>query len=201
MVVIGLTGNFGTGKTEVAKILAELGGVIINADELGHELLQCHTQAYTKILEAFGKSILKQNGDIDRKKLSRLVFKDAAALNKLNLIMHPRIYEMVIQKIEQYRQTGARVVVLEAALLIEAGWKPLVDQLWATTAPPATIVRRLKAAKKLSEEQVLTRLKNQMPQEEKVKQADAVINTDCTIVELKARVTELWNKLSLGKAR
>src|SRR4030042_1513988 len=72
MVVIGLTGNLGTGKTEVAQMLAELGAIVINADELGHELLQYHTQAYTKILATFGKSILKHNREIDSKKLSRL---------------------------------------------------------------------------------------------------------------------------------
>jgi len=199
MVVIGLTGNLGTGKTEVAQMLAELGAMVINADELGHELLQYHTQAYTKILATFGKSILKQNREIDRKKLSRLVFKDAAALNKLNLIMHPRIYEMVIQKIEEHRQAGARVVVLEAALLIEAGWKPLLDQLWVTTAPETTIARRLKKSRGLSEEQVMSRLQAQMPQKEKMKQADVVINTDCSLEELKSRVTELWHKLPAGK--
>ena len=196
MVVIGLTGNLGTGKTEVAQMLAELGAVIINADELGHDLLQHHTQAYTKILTAFGKSILKHNGEIDRKKLGRIVFADAEALNKLNRIMHPRIYEIVIQKIEEYRRAGTGVVVLEAALLIEAGWRPLLDQLWVTTAPKSTIVRRLKKSRGLSKEHILTRLRAQMSQEEKARQADIVIDTDCFMDELKARVTELWKKLA-----
>jgi len=199
MFVIGLTGNLGTGKTEVAQMLAGLGAALINADELGHDLLQYHTQAYAKILAAFGKSILKRNKEIDRNKLGQLVFKDSAALNKLNQIMHPRIYEMVIQKIEEYRQAGARVVVLEAALLIEADWRPLLNQLWVTTAPKATIVTRLKKARGLSEQNILTRLRTQMPQEEKAKLADVVINTDCSLEELKSRVTELWHKLPSGK--
>jgi dephospho-CoA kinase len=197
MLVIGLTGNLGTGKTEIAQILAELGAVVINADELGHELLQLSTRAYTEIVAAFGKSIVKHNGEIDRKKLGQLVFDDPAALNKLNRIMHPRIYEIVRQKIGEYRQSGAGVVVLEAALLIEAGWKPLLDQVWVTTAPEATILERLKKARGLSQEQILARLKAQMPQKEKMKQADLVINTDCSIDQLRAGITELWNKLQV----
>jgi dephospho-CoA kinase len=199
MLVIGLTGNLGTGKTEVAQILAELGAVVINADELGHELLQLSTRAYTEIVAAFGKSILKHNGEIDRKKLGQLVFDDPAALNKLNRITHPRIYEIVRQKIGEYRQSGAGVVVLEAALLIEAGWKPLLDQVWVTTAPEATILERLKKARGLSQEQILARLKAQMPQKEKMKQTDLVINTDCPIDELRARITELWHGLPAVK--
>jgi dephospho-CoA kinase len=195
MVVIGLTGNLGTGKTEVAQRLAELGAIVINADELGHELLQPNTRTYREVVAAFGKSILRQSGKIDRQKLGQLVFADPAALNKLNRIMHPRIYEIVRQKIEEHRQAGARVVVLEAALLIEASWKPLLDQVWVTTAPEATITERLKQSRGLSQEQVLARLKAQMPQKEKMKQADVVINTDCPIDQLRASITELWNKL------
>lgn len=199
MLVIGLTGNIGTGKTEVAQTLAGLGAVVINADELGHELLQRHTQAYAKILATFGKSILKGDGEIDRKKLSQLVFKDQEALNKLNRIMHPRIYEMVIQKIDEYRRAGISVVVVEAALLIEAGWRPLLDQLWVTTAPKATVVRRLKSSRGIGEEEVVTRLRTQMPQEEKAGQADVVIDTDCSMDELRAKVTKQWKNLPLKK--
>jgi len=195
MLVLGLTGNFGSGKTTVSQILAELGAVVINADELGHELLQPNTRTYREVVAAFGESILRQSGEIDRQKLGQLVFADPAALNKLNRIMHPRIYEIVRQKIEEHRQAGARVVVLEAALLIEAGWKPLLDRVWVTTTPEATITERLNKARGLSQEQVLARLKAQTPQKEKMKQADVVINTDCPIDQLRARITELWNEL------
>jgi dephospho-CoA kinase len=196
MLVIGLTGNFGTGKTTVSQILTELGATIIDADKLGHELLQPDTETYREILAAFGRSILKPNGEIDRNKLGKLVFADAAALNKLNQIIHPRISEMVKQKIEGYRKADIQIVVLEAALLIEAdGLKHLVDQVWVTVAPEATIVRRLEGERELKEEQILARLRTQMPQEEKAKRADVVINTDCSLDELRTRVTELWHNL------
>jgi dephospho-CoA kinase len=198
MLVIGITGNFGTGKTTVSQMLAELGAVLINADELGHEVLQPDTQAYKEVLAAFGKSILKPNDEVDRNKLGKLVFDDNTALARLNQITHPRIYEIAKQRIEEYRQAGTRVVVFEAALLIEAGWMSLVDQLWVTTAPESTIVKRLKSSRGLSEKQVLARLHTQMPQEEKAKQADAVIDTDCSMDELRARVTELWRRLPGG---
>ena len=196
MLVIGLTGNFGTGKTTVSQMLAELGATIIDADKLGHELLQPGTETYREILAAFGSSILKPNGEIDRNNLGKLVFADAAALNKLNQIIHPRISETAKQKIEEYRQAGIRILVLEAALLIEAdGLKHLVDQVWITVAPEATIIRRLKNERGLKQEQVLTRLHAQMPSNEKAKQADVIIDTDCSLDALKAKVTELWHKL------
>jgi dephospho-CoA kinase len=195
MLIIGITGNLGTGKTTVSQMLIDLGAVAINADELGHELLQPNTQPYREVVAAFGKSILSPNGEIDRQKLGQLVFDDNTALARLNQITHPRIYEIVRQKIDEYRQAGARVVVVEAALLIEAGWKPLLDQLWVTTAPEATIVKRVKSSRCLSEEQILTRLHAQMPQDEKARQADVVIDTNCSMDKLRASITELWQRL------
>ena len=195
MLVIGITGNFGTGKTSVSQMLAELGAATINADELGHELLQPDTQTHKEIVAAFDESILEPNGEIDRNKLAKLVFDDTTALARLNQITHPKIYEIVKQRIEEYRHTGVKVVVLEAALLIEAGWTPLVNQLWVTIAPEAIIVRRLKSSRGLSDEQILARLHSQIPQEEKAKQADLVIDTDCSLDELRKRVTELWQNL------
>jgi len=195
MLVIGLTGNFGTGKTTVSQILAELGAVIIDADKLGHELLQLGSQAYQEVVVAFGKAILKPNREVDRDKLGQLVFADATALAQLNRIMHPRMYKIAQERIEQYRKQGTKVAVLEAALLIEAGWTPLVDQVWVTVAPDDVIVNRLKNQRGLAEGQILARLHSQMPPEEKTKRADAVIDTDCPLDELKAKVTSLWNNL------
>ena len=195
MLVIGLTGNLGTGKTTVSQILAELSAIIIDADKLGHELLQPHSQAYQEVVVAFGKAILKPNRQIDRDKLGQLVFADATALAQLNRIMHPRMYEIAQERIDQYRQQGTKVAVLEAALLIEAGWTPLVDQVWVTVAPDDVIVDRLKNQRGLAERQILARLHSQMRSEEKIKQADAIIDTDCPLDELQARVTSLWNNL------
>jgi dephospho-CoA kinase len=198
MLVIGLTGNFGTGKTTVSRMLAKLGATIIDADKLGHELLQPDTETYKEILAAFGRSILKPNGEIDRNKLGKLVFADNAALNKLNRILHPKIYEIAEIKLEEYRKADTRTVILEAALLIEDDRTPLVDlvdQVWVTTAPETTIVRRLKSGRGLKEEQVLARLQAQMSQEEKAKRADVVIDTDCSLDELRTQITELWHNL------
>lgn len=195
MLVIGLTGNFGTGKTTVSQILVGLGAVVIDADKLGHMLLQPGTETYNELVSLLGKSILKPDGQIDRGKLGQLVFANSTALAQLNQIMHPRMYELAREKIEHYRRQGVKVVVLEAALLIEAGWRPLVDRVWLTTASETTVVNRLKSARGLGEEQVLARLRSQMPQDEKARQADVIINTDCTLDELKAQVTALWKAL------
>ncbi len=195
MLVIGLTGNLGTGKTTVSQILAELGAAVINADRLGHELYQPNSPVYSEVVAAFGNGILRPDGQIDRQKLGQIVFADAAALERLDRITHPRIYQIVKRKIEEYRRSGTKVVVLEAALLIEAGWRPLVDQLWATIASESTIAERLKHSRGLTEQQTLIRLRTQMPQEEKARQADVVINTDCSMDELKSKVTELWRNL------
>ena len=195
MLVIGLTGNFGTGKTTVSQSLAELGAIIIDADRLGHELLQPHSQAYQEVVAAFGKAILRPNREIDRDKLGQLVFADATALAQLNRIMHPKMYKVAQERIEQYHKQGTKVAVLEAALLIEAGWTPLVDQVWVTVAPDHAIVNRLKNQRRLAEEQILARLHSQMRSEDKIKRADAVIDTDCPIDDLRAKVTQLWQNL------
>lgn len=195
MLVIGLTGNFGTGKTTVSQILAELGAVIIDADKLGHELLRPGSQAYQEVAAAFGKAILRPNREIDRDKLGQLVFADAAALAQLNRIMHARMYKIAQERIKQYHKQGTKVAVLEAALLIEAGWTPLVDQVWVTFAPDDVIVDRLKSQRGLAEGQILARLRSQMPPEEKTKRADAVIDTDCPLDDVKTKVAGLCQNL------
>jgi len=192
MKVIGLTGGIASGKSTVSRFLAELGAVIVDADKVGHEAIKPDTELWREVVAAFGRQVLKPSGDIDRNKLGKMVFGNPELLSRLNQIMHPRMYDMVKARLEEYRQQGVRVVVLEAPLLIEADWTSLVDEVWVTVAPEPTVLRRLKEKSGLSEQESWARLRSQMSNEERVKQAGVVINTDCSLDELKAKVKELW---------
>ena len=197
MKVIGLTGGIGSGKSTVSQFLAELGAVILDADKVGHEAYKPDTGVWREVVAAFGTEILTPNGDIDRKKLGEIVFGNAEALSRLNQIMHPRIYDMVKAQLEEYQRQGVDVVVLEAPLLIEAGWTSSVDEVWVTVAPESTVLRRLEECSGLSEQQSLARIRSQLSSEERIRHANVVINTDCSLDELKAKVKELWQKLAL----
>ncbi len=197
MKVIGLTGGIGTGKSTVSQFLAELGAVIVDADKVGHEALKPEGEVWRKVISAFGKHIVTPNGHIDREKLGRIVFGNPEARERLNHITHPPMYEMVKAQLEEYRRQGMGVVVLEAPLLLEAGWPPLADEVWVTVASEATVLKRLKGRSGLSERESLARIRSQLPQEERTRHADVVIDTDCSLDELKARVKKLWQKLNL----
>jgi dephospho-CoA kinase len=198
MKVIGLTGGIGSGKSTVSQFLAKLGAVIIDADKVGHEAFKPDTELWQGVVAAFGRQILTPKGDIDRGKLGKIVFGSSESLARLNRIMHPRMYVMVEAHLEEYRRQGVDVVVLEAPLLLEAGWTPLVDEVWIVIAPEATVLKRLQERTGLSEPESLARIHSQMSNEERVKQADVVINNDCDLADLKARVSELWQRLNTG---
>ena len=195
MPVIGLTGGIGSGKSTVSTFLAGLGAVVLSADKIGHEALQPHTETWQEVVDAFGEGILEAGGEVDRQKLGEIVFGDAEALAKLNQIMHPRMYRMAEERIEELKQQGNEVIVLEAPLLVEAGWLPLVDQVWVTVASEETVVHRLCQRSGLSEAQALSRIRSQLPAEEKKRYADVVLDTDCTLSEVEAKVKELWESL------
>ncbi len=192
MKVIGLTGGIGSGKSTVSRFLAELGAVIIDADKVGHKALKSDKDIRYAVEAAFGGEIMTAGGEIDRKKLGNIVFGDLNCLSRLNQIMHHRMYSMVKAELEEYRRRGVEVVVLEAPLLIEAGWTSLADEVWVTVAAQSTVLKRLREKLGLSEKESLTRIRCQLPSEERVKRADMVIDTDCSLDELKAKVGELW---------
>jgi len=129
MIVIGLTGGIGSGKSTVAQFLAELGAVVLNADEVGHEAYRPHTETWQELVNAFGSGILQPDDEINRKKLGEIVFADSQALTRLNQIVHPRMFRMMQERIEGWREQGVEVVVLEAAILFEANWTSLVDEM------------------------------------------------------------------------
>jgi len=198
MKVIGLTGSIGSGKSAVSRFLAELGAIVIEADKLGHEAYMPGTEAWRKVVAAFGKQITGADGNIDREKLGKIVFGDSNARERLNRIMHPKIYSMIQARLEEHRRQKTEVVVVEAPLLLEANWTSLVDKVWMTTASETTILKRLKERRKLSEYESLARLRSQLPLGKRLEQADVVIDTECTLEELKEKIKVLWQKLQAG---
>jgi dephospho-CoA kinase len=195
MKIIGLTGGIGSGKSTVSQFLAELGAVIIDADKAGHEVFKPDTKAWREIVAAFGRQILTPDGEIDRQKLGEIVFNNPESLLRLNQIMHPKMYDMVKAQLERYRQQEVAVVVLEAAILIEAKWTSLVDEVWVTVAPEAAIVERLKKQRGIAKEQILARIRSQLSSKERVKHADVVINNEGDPETVKTKVKEMWDRL------
>ena len=194
--IIGLTGIIGSGKSTVARLLAELGAVVIDADKLGHEAFQPGTEARREVVAVFGRQVLSPSGEIDRTKLGEIVFNDPEALGRLNRIMHPHIYEMIKTLIDEYRRQNVAVVVLEVPLLIEANWTSLVDEVWVTIAPRPKILKRTRNQRGLNYKETMARIHSQLPIKEILKHSNAVINNESGLEELKNRVTELWAGLA-----
>jgi dephospho-CoA kinase len=121
------------------------------------------------------------------------VFKDPEALARLNKIVHPRMYQMMAEQIEAYRRNGETVVIMEAAILFEAGWTTLVDEVWVTLASEPTVVKRVSKRTGLPEEQIRSRIRSQLSNEERTRQADIVIHNNGSIEALREKVEELWN--------
>jgi dephospho-CoA kinase len=191
-VLVGLTGNIATGKSEVARMLAELGACVIDADRVAHQLMQRHGPAYNGVVDAFGQEILADDGTIDRPKLGTIVFRDPAALRRLEAAVHPATIAEVDRRIAQ---AAAPVVVVEAIKLIEAGMHRGYDTLWVVTAPRSLQIARLVANRGLTEEQATLRVDAQPPQEEKAVLADLVIVNDRDLAALWTKVKAAWTQL------
>lgn len=195
MKVIGLTGGIGSGKSTVARFLAELGAVILDADKIGHEIMLPDGRTWQQVVAAFGRRIVAANGDIDRERLGKIVFANSEARTRLNRIMHPVIYDVVKARLQECRQEGASVAVLEAPLLLEAGWESLVDEVWVTRASETTVLKRLRERAGFTEQESLARIRSQLSSDARIEQADIIIDTDCNLDELKARVKKRWQGL------
>ena len=192
MLVIGLTGGIGTGKSEAARYLVSLGAQLIDADVVGHEAYRPHAEAWRQVVEAFGEGILGPENEIDRRALGSLVFSDPAQLARLNGIMHPLMAGMVQEKIEAFRAQGADAVVVEAALLFEAGWDSLVQEVWVTDSPLEVVVERLSRRNGMTEEEARRRISSQMSREERLERADLVIDNSKDVESMRMAIGELW---------
>ena len=199
MLVIGLTGSIGTGKSAVTGRLEQLGAKIINADHVGHDAYTPNSEIWNEVVRAFGEEILEADGAIDRKKLGALVFSDPEQLAKLNAIMHPRMAGMVADRIEQFRAVGAPVVVVEAALMFEAGWETRVDEVWVVDSPLDLVMKRLYARNGMDEAEVNRRIKSQMDIRERLERADVVVDNAGDLAALEQVVDSLWESRIKGR--
>ena len=192
MVVIGLAGGIGTGKSAVSRILENLGAVVLDADRFGHEVYLPNTDGLREVVAAFGEDVLLASGEVDRRALGGKVFGNPEEMAKLNAIAWPRIRQRISEGIEEQRREGTQVVVLDAAVLIEAGWTDAADEVWVVTAPEAHVIQRIQSRNNLTEEQVRARMSSQMSTEERVKHADVIVENDGDLEDLQSRVKALW---------
>ncbi len=204
--LIGITGNIGTGKSTVAHMLAELGADVIDADEVAHQVIRQGTPAYEQIVEKFGPEILaagEENGErrmenggveIDRRRLGVIVFDDPEALAQLEAIVHPATLEEVERRIGA---SAADAVAVEAIKLIEAGMADDCDSVWVTTCRPEQQLRRIMAARDLGRAEAEQRIRAQAPPEEKIARADVVIDNSGSLAQTRAQVEAAWEQLGL----
>ncbi|MGA9348524.1 MAG: dephospho-CoA kinase [Anaerolineae bacterium] len=198
--VIGLTGNIATGKSVVSGMLERLGAKAIDADALVHELMEKGTPIWQAVVREFGPSassghgegILGRDGSINRKKLGDIVFADAAALHRLEEIVHPAVIARTEELIGSSQEP---VVVVEAIKLIEAGMHPTCDALWVVTCCKEQQLARLVKQRDLSEEEALQRIEAQPPQEAKLALADVVIDNSGSLEKTWQQVKREWDKI------
>ncbi len=198
MRVIGLTGGIGTGKTEAANVLAGLGAAIIDADAEGHRAYTKGSIGWRRIVEIFSSEILDDDGGVDRARLGALVFANPQALAWLNAAIHPLIRQRVSQAIGEHRDSGHSVVVLDAALLYQAGWNDLTDEVWAVSASPVAVVERLRG-RGLSPDGIQRRLEAQGRTDLLLARADALIDNSGSLDDLDIRIRQLWEERILSK--
>ncbi|HBT47257.1 MAG TPA: dephospho-CoA kinase [Peptococcaceae bacterium] len=196
MKVIGLTGGIASGKSTVAGILASLGAKVIDADMIAREIVEPGRPAWEDIKAAFGEEYLRADGTVDRRALGSLVFRDPEAREKLNAITHLRIKEEIVRRLKAlHKEDPEGVVVVEAALLLEAGMERTVDEVWVVTAPEEVRLKRLMERDNLSLEEARRRIEAQWPDEKRLKLASRVIDTDKDLAATAQEVEALWRKL------
>jgi dephospho-CoA kinase len=193
--LIGLTGNIGTGKSTVAGMLAELGVEVIDADRVAHQVMRAGTPVHARIVEAFGPEVLDADGEIDRARLGAIVFVDPAALARLETIVHPATLRAIDRRVAH---TSADVVVVEAIKLIEAGMADACDSVWVTTCRPEQQVYRIVGGRGLSRAEAERRVRAQPPQEHKIARADVVVDTAGSLSRTRAQVQAAWERLTRG---
>lgn len=188
--VIGLTGGIASGKSSVAALLRENGVLVIDADEIGHQVICPPGPVYDAILAHFGTEIRREDGMIDRKRLGRIVFASREERETLNAIVHPAIRREILRLLEE-----AGVAVIDAALLFEANMEDLCDEIWTVDVREDTQIRRLMRRDGLTKSEARARIASQLSAAERRSRADVIIDNNGTPAQLRRRVVGLLERI------
>jgi len=197
--IIGLTGNIGSGKSMVAQHLKKLGAEVIDTDQIARNIVEPGKPALAEIVNIFGPGVLNIDGTLNRQALADIIFKDPETREKLNSIMHPRIIRKVeenIARYKNYRGPKAPALVIEAPLLFETGMEKLMDEVWLVTVDMPVQLQRIMDRDHVVEEQARHRIASQMSQAAKIKRAHRVIDNNGPPEMTLNRVTTIWKKIT-----
>jgi dephospho-CoA kinase len=193
MLTIGLTGGIGSGKSTVAQILSELGATILDADKVAHTTYAPGGPAYDAVIAAFGADIVAPDRTIDRRKLGAVVFGNPERLNQLTSIVWPATRESIRRNVAELRASGVTLpIVVEAAILIEANWQPLFDEVWLVRASRERVVARIESQRGLKPAETEARIRAQLTDDQRAKHATLVIENNGSIDQLRGRLKTIW---------
>jgi dephospho-CoA kinase len=195
VLLVGLTGGIGSGKSTVARLLEKRGAVVFDADLLAREAVAPGTPGHAAVIERFGADVLAPGGELDREALASIVFADPSARRDLEQIVHPEVRRLFAEGSEAYRDTD-RVVVFSAPLLVESGMHTAFEILVVVSATVATQIERLMRQRGMSEASIRARIDAQAPLEDKAAVADFIVDNEGTLDELESQVERLWNDLA-----
>jgi dephospho-CoA kinase len=200
VLLVGLTGGLGAGKSTAARMLGERGAIVVDADELARKALDPGTPGYEQVCDLFGRDILDEEGRIDRRELAARVFEDETKRRALESITHPEVFRLLAETVEAHRGTDA-VAVFDAALIVETGFHSAVDVLVVVTAPEEAQVERATRNREMSEQEARARISAQADPAAREAVADIVIRNDGDLDALGRQVDEAWAELARRAGR
>lgn len=196
MLLVGLTGGIGSGKSTVARLLERRGAVVIDADHLARESVARGTTGFDRVVDTFGPEVLKRDGDLDRGHLAAIIFADPERKAALEAIIHPEVARRFGERVDELRDSS-RVVVYVSPLLVELGLAPAFDVVVVVTASPHLRVSRVASDRDLSPEDVRARMAAQATDERRMEVADVLVDNDGSLAELQPQIDRLWSDLEV----